>query len=355
MKIIYDNQIFYNQNFGGPSRYFVELIKELNEINCQTNIISPFHQNIYLKELSSKLKIELTTKLKKNFFLNKLNFLTSSFFFKKFDYDIYHATYFDRYYISSKPKIITVYDLIHEKFSSEFKLKKFPKKNIINYVDHFLCISENTKKDLIEYYNVNEKKISVTHLASFIDNNQVIVNKITYPFFLYVGSRKRYKNFRLLLKAFSNLKDIKDNFKIICFGGGNFLKEEVDYIKELSLNPTKIKNIQGSDKVLVSLYKQAEALIYPSMYEGFGLPILEAMSCGCPVISSNSSSLPEVYGNAALSFENNSVENLTHCINKISTDKTLRELLIKKGFQRSKEFSWKKCAKETLSVYKTLI
>ena len=218
-----------------------------------------------------------------------------------------------------------------------------------------MCISENTKKDLIEYYNVDEKKITVTHLASFIDNNQTIVNKITYPFFLFVGSRKRYKNFRLLLQAFSKLKDIKDNFEIICFGGGKFLKEEINYMKELSLNPAKIKNIQGSDKILVSLYKQAMALIYPSIYEGFGLPIIEAMSCGCPVISSNSSSLPEVYGTAALSFENNSVENLTHCINKISTDKTLRDLLIDKGFQRSKEFSWKKCAKETASVYKKLI
>ena len=179
--------------------------------------------------------------------------------------------------------------------------------------------------------------------------------KIENPFFLFVGSRKRYKNFRLLLQAFSKLKDIKENFEIICFGGGKFLKEEIDYMIELSLNPTKIKNIQGSDKILVSLYKQAVALIYPSIYEGFGLPIIEAMSCGCPVISSNSSSLPEVYGTAALSFENNSVENLTYCITKISTDKTLRDLLIDKGFQRSKEFSWKKCAKETASVYKTLI
>jgi len=355
MKIVYDNQIFYNQIFGGPSRYFAELIKELIKINCQTKIISPFHQNIYLKELSPNLKIEFTTKLRKNFFTNKLNFLTSNFFFKKFNYDIYHLTYFDKNYFSTKPKVITVYDLIHEKFSNEFSLKKFPKKNIINNVDHFLCISENTKKDLIEYYNVDEKKITVTHLASFIDNNQTIVNKITYPFFLFVGSRKRYKNFRLLLQAFSKLKDIKDNFEIICFGGGKFLKEEIDYMKELSLNPAKIKNIQGSDSILVSLYKQAVALIYPSKYEGFGLPIIEAMSCGCPVISSNSSSLPEVYGTAALSFENNSVENLTHCINKISTDKTLRDLLIDKGFQRSKEFSWKKCAKETAFVYKTLI
>ena len=106
---------------------------------------------------------------------------------------------------------------------------------------------------------------------------------------------------------------------------------------------------------MFSLYKQAVALIYPSSYEGFGLPILEAMSCGCPVISSDSSSLPEVYGEAALSFENNSVENLSDCIKKISTDNSLREFLIEKGLNRSKEFSWKKCADLTSAIYKKLI
>lgn len=355
MKIVYDNQIFFNQNFGGPSRYFVELVKELNKINYNSVIISPFHQNIYLKEISSSHKKEITTSLKKNIFLNKLNNFASNHFFKNIEHDLYHLTYFDKCYKSIKPKIITVYDLIHEKFSNDFNLNYLPKKEVFKNINHFLCISENTKNDLIEYYDIDEAKISVTHLASFIDQNQNIQVKIEKPFLLYVGSRKRYKNFRLLLQSFSKLPNINKNFDIICFGGGEFLKEEIDYMIKMKINLKNIKNIQGSDAILVSLYKQSVALIYTSSYEGFGLPIIEAMSCSCPVISSNSSCLPEVYGDAALPFENNSLENLSHCISKITADPTLRNLLIKKGLQRSKNFSWKKCAEKTASVYKALI
>tara|TARA_A100001388_G_C28756008_1_gene494986 strand:- start:753 stop:1820 length:1068 start_codon:yes stop_codon:yes gene_type:complete len=355
MKIIYDNQIFFNQNFGGPSRYFVELVKELNKTNFNSLIVSPFHQNIYLKTVSSEYKKVITTRFKKNFLINKLNDILSNRLFKSTKHDLYHLTYFDKCYQSDKPKIITVYDLIHEKFNKDFDLNDFPKKKIFKDINHFLCISENTKKDLIEYYNIQEEKISVTHLASFIDQNQNVTFKMEHPFFLFVGSRKRYKNFKLLIKSFSKLPEIMKNFEIICFGGGEFLKEEIDHIREMNVDPNKVRNIQGSDEILVSLYKQSVALIYTSNYEGFGLPILEAMSCGCPVISSDSSCLPEVYGDAALSFENNSVENLSHCINKISTDISLRKLIIKKGFQRSKKFSWKKCADKTASVYKTLI
>ena len=292
---------------------------------------------------------------KKNLLIDKLNWLISSYHFKKKDHDLYHLTYYNKYYKSNKPKIITVYDLIHEKFKDEYNFDELPKKKILDEVDHYICISHNTKKDLVEYYNIDDKKISVTHLGSSMNIIQNVEYKIDKPFFLFVGSRKRYKNFRLFLKSFSKLNEIKKNFDIVCFGGGNFLKEELDYLQELSIDIKKVKNIQGSDKILASLYKSSFSLVYPSSYEGFGLPILEAMSCGCPVIASNSSSLPEVYGDSALSFENNSVENLCDCIKKISTDNSLRSLLIKKGLQRSKEFSWKKCALETSIIYKKLI
>lgn len=355
MKIIYDNQIFYNQAFGGPSRYFVELIKELNKIDYNPIIISPFHQNTYLKSISSRYKKELTTSLNKNFFLNKLNNFASNYFFKNINHDLYHLTYFDKCYVSNKPKIITVYDLIHEKFSNDFNLDYLPKKKVFKNINHFLCISENTKKDLIEYYDISEDKISVTHLASFINENQNIEIKIEKPFLLYVGSRKRYKNFKLLVQSFSKLSKLNRNFDIICFGGGKFLKEEIDYMSEMKVDIKKIINIQGTDETLVSLYKQSVALIYTSSYEGFGLPIIEAMSCGCPVISSNSSCLPEIYGDAALPFENNSLEDLTNCISKITTDISLRNLLINRGLQRSKKFSWAKCAEKTAFAYKTLI
>ena len=356
MNIIYDHQIFSSQNLGGPSRYFVELIKELIILKNYPTIIAPINQNIYLKEISLKFKKEFFFKFEKKSHLSQLlNDLITKYYFKKIKHDLYHLTYYNNCFSTNKPKIITVYDLIHEKFISEFNLKTFPKKKIFKNIDHFICISENTKKDLINYYDIDEKKITVTYLANSLKSKEIKKFKSIKPFFLYVGSRKRYKNFELLLKSYSLNKKIINNFDIVCFGGGKFVKEEIENIKNLSINLNSIHHIEGSDEILSSLYSSAEALIYPSKYEGFGLPILEAMSFGCPVISSNASSLPEVYGDAALTFSPASSENLIHCIEKITNDSELRKTLIKKGYNREKIFTWKKCANETNELYKKLV
>ena len=356
MNINYDHQIFSNQNFGGPSRYFVELIKELINLKNQPVVIAPFHQNIYLAEISSKFKKDFFFKIgKKNLLTQKINDLVSNYIFGKNNYDLYHLTYYNKCFDTKKPKTITVYDLIHEKFMDEFDLKSLPKKKVFSNIDHFFCISNNTKNDLMDYYNIDEKKITVTYLANSIKNYNSLKNNSKKPYFLYVGSRKRYKNFKIILESYSKLPEIMENFDIICFGGGKFLKEEIEYMNQLSIDLNKVHYKDGSDEVLSSLYTYSEALIYPSKYEGFGLPILEAMSLGCPVISSNTSSLPEVYGHAALTFSPESIEDLMQCLIKITTNDDLKKKLISKGYKREKEFSWKKCALETSSVYKSLI
>jgi len=356
MKILYDHQIFSNQAYGGPSRYFTELIKELIQLNEEPTIIAPVNQNIYLKDINLKFKKEFFLKIKqKDFFTKIINDLFSNYYFRNSTYDLYHLTYYSDCYPSKKPKIITVYDLIHEKFMSEFKLNSLPKKKIFENVDHFLCISENTKKDLINYYNIDDKKITVTYLANSFKLKVIEKFPLHKPFLLYVGSRKRYKNFELLLKSFSLCEKIKKEYDIICFGGGEFIIQEIESMKNLSINVNSVHNVQGSDQILSSLYSSAEALVYPSKYEGFGLPILEAMFFGCPVIASNTSSLPEVCGDAALTFSPNSTEELINCINKISTDSKFKRELIKKGYEREKSFSWKKCALETYHVYKNLV
>tara|TARA_Y100001970_G_C14134985_1_gene803788 strand:- start:74 stop:1141 length:1068 start_codon:yes stop_codon:yes gene_type:complete len=355
MKILYDHQIFTNQRFGGPSRYYTELIKELIKIKNEPIVISPINNNIYLETIPSKFKKEFFLSFQKNVLLNKLNNLISKYYFNKLNYDLYHLTYYDLCFSEKKPRVITVYDLIHEKFNKEFNFNEFPKREIFKKVDHFFCISQNTKKDLMEYYNIDESKISVTYLASSIRASKKNLKSYSKPFLLYVGSRKRYKNFRLLLEAYSKLDKIKKDFDIICFGGGKFLKEEINYIKELSIKIDSIQQIEGSDEILSNLYLNATVLIYPSKYEGFGIPILEAMSLGCPVISSNVSSLPEVYGNAALGFSPNSSDELINCINKVVFDNFQRDQLIEKGLKRKNLFSWKKCAQQTNDIYKKLI
>ncbi len=355
MKVIYDHQIFSHQNKGGPSRYFAQLIKGLVSLNKKPMIIAPINNNIHLEDIASQFKKKFPLNINKNFLTKILNNSISKFYFKFMNYDLYHLTYYNECFNSTKPKVITVYDLIHEKFIDEFKLSSFPKKKIFENIDHFICISENTKKDLINYYGINEKKITTTYLANSLKFQTSKKFKLPKPFFLYVGSRKRYKNFTLLLKSYSLDEKIKKNFDIVCFGGGKLIREEINNIKDFKIDLSSIHQIEGSDKILSSLYSSAEALIYPSKYEGFGLPILEAMSLGCPVISSNTSSLPEVYGEAALNFNPSSSEELLDCIIKIINNNELKEAYIKKGYAREKIFSWKKCAVETNKIYQNLI
>jgi glycosyltransferase involved in cell wall biosynthesis len=360
MKIFYDYKIFIQQSTGGPSRYFIELIKELIILQKDLKVISPIYINQYLKEIDSKYKIGFYINNRKylGLLVELYNILFSKYLFKNKNYDILHTTYYSDFLPQSKkPKVITVYDLVHEIFSNDFNYKNFPKRKIFDQIDHFICISENTKKDLIKYYNINEKKISVTYLANF--KKDLITEQSNFnldkPFFLYVGNRKRYKNFKVLIKAYSNIANIKNNFKIICFGGDKFLKEELDYFRQNNINDENVIQLEGDDFLLTTLYKKAYALIYTSKYEGFGLPLLEAMSNRCAVISSNAGSLPEVYGGAALSFNPDSSDDLMRCLIKITDDNNYREELINLGLKRTSLFSWKKCALETYNVYKNLV
>ncbi len=357
MKILYDYQIFYNQRYGGPSRYFVELIKELINLNYDLKVISPIYINNHLKELNQKYVLGSYFENTKNMgYIFKLyNELRIKYFIKKNNFDIIHSTYYKDIYNTKNPLVITVYDLIHEIFSYEYNFNDLPKKKIIEKAEHLICISENTKNDLIKFYNVPEHKVSVVYLANYLKKKSNDKIKTTKPFFLYVGSRKRYKNFSLLVNAYKKLKKINENYNIVCFGGGNFLKEEILNFKDKNIDIKKLIYLEGDDELLSKLYNSAEAYICTSKYEGFGLPVLEAMSHGCPVICSNSSSLPEVYGNAALSFNPNSEENLEECINNFLNNSSLKDKMIESGHQRVKNFSWKKCAEETSKIYKSLI
>ena len=209
---------------------------------------------------------------------------------------------------------------------------------------------------MIKYYDIDEKKTSVVYLSSFEDNKNFLTKyKSNKPFFLFVGTRNRYKNFALLVKAYANESFINNSFDLICFGGGKFNKDELDLFIKHKLDLNKIHHLEGRDDLLVSLYKSATAYVCTSFYEGFGLTLLEAMQYGCPVISSNTSSLPEVYGDAALTFSPYSVEELRNCLNKIASMDSIKNEISIKGLRHVKNFTWEKCTQDTLKVYKSLI
>ena len=364
MKILFDYYGFSLQKFGGISRYFVELNKVLNKNKINSKIIAPIHKNLHLKDckFNSKINFYLNKYPKyTNQFINNYNFYLTNLIINFSNPEIIHQTYYSNksFYINKKRTklILTVYDLIHEIFYNDFGFDKNhrPKSFSLQNSDHIICISYKTKIDLMEIYKIPEEKISVIHLAytNFDDfKKDKIIND---PYLLFVGSRKRYKNFFTFLKAFSISNSLKSDFKIVCFGGGIFEKKELEIINELGLDVNNIIQIEGDDKVLSNLYKNAESFIFPSLYEGFGLPIIEAMSYGCPVILSSIDVFKEIVEDSASFFDPYSAESIKEKIENLVYSNENKQKFITRGYNQIKKFTWENCANNTLNVYKKII
>jgi glycosyltransferase involved in cell wall biosynthesis len=253
--------------------------------------------------------------------------------------------------------------MVHELYPDMFaddNPTRFQKRCSVERADHVICISENTRRDLIEILKVSSEKISVVHLGvdalekagKFPGGEE---GRFPKPFLLYVGHRAGYKNFTALLRAFASSPDLAKDFDLVAFGGGPLSPAEVELIAQLRLPADSVRQVGGDDSLLGAHYRAAAAFVYPSIYEGFGLPPLEAMAQGCPVISSNTSSMPEVIGDAAEFFDPLDVESLAHSLHKVLSDQCYAGDLVQRGHRRLRQFSWERCARETLDVYKALL
>jgi glycosyltransferase involved in cell wall biosynthesis len=256
---------------------------------------------------------------------------------------------------------LTVFDMIHERCPESFSAAdpmSSIKARAIRRVDHLFCISENTKRDLLDILDVPEEKVTVTYLAADpLPDVHVPIRHLTgdMPFLLFVGGRFGYKNFMSTLRAVATSQWLRDNFRIVCFGGGALTQAERALIVELGLASDSVVQFGGPDTLLAALYREAVALVYPSSYEGFGIPPLEAMSVGCPVICSNASSIPEVVGNAGVFFDPADVEAQRAALESVLQASEIRSSLIAEGYVRYKHFSWARCASETLAAYRELV
>ena len=366
MRVLFDHQIFSRQVVGGVSRLFVELVKEFRnnpQFEIEADISVKISNNIYLRDLYQTqqfLPSKNTVFHRKIFsFINSLKNIEE---IKSKKYDIFHPTYFDPYfikYLSEMPFVLTIYDMIHEIYPENRGLMDKTiewKKYLANKANHIIAISENTKKDIMRILGVNEKKISVVYIPSSLSSakssSKSGVSTLPKKYILYVGQRGGYKNFVTLLEAFMQLSPQYEEFVLFCVGG-DFSKEEMQHISSYNLEE-KVLACRLSDSELISAYRNAEVFVYPSLYEGFGIPPLEAMENSCPVVASNVSSIPEVCAEAALYFDPSSIEDLKKQLTKILNNNKLRKEMIKKGIKRSKAFSWKQSAEKLSFVYKNL-
>lgn len=375
MKIAYDPQIFGAQTYGGISRYFCEIASRIAMMpGADVSITAPMYINNYISNLPNNIisgfrapNMDCFQRSSgKNYpqlAIRSLGMLMGDLMLRFNSPDIIHETYFSPYRLGSRnlPRVTTIHDMIHEKFpkSSSYatKISQY-KACAVKRADHVICVSESTKNDVIEILGLEKSKISVIHhgfsLINQSENNANINLNTDKPYLLYVGNRSGHKNFLGLVEAYESCPNIKNNLDLICFGGGFFNDKEINFMRELGFIDGRIRHIAGNDQLLAKLYENATAFIYPSLYEGFGIPPLEAMSHNCPVICSNTSSIPEVVGDAGEYFDPHNRESMLGAIERVVESSDYRKLLISKGRKRLKNFSWDNCALRTFDIYRKL-
>ncbi len=364
MKILYDFQIFEEQKVGGVSRYFFELMKQFENKN-ETSVLFPMFcsTNYYLKKgysFKSLLRkiddFEFKGKYRICNFLKSFSEDRLRKISQNRNYDLFHPTYYYNFPAKEvNPYVITVHDMIHELFCEQYEAlngQKFMKrkKEVILNAARIIAISEQTKSDLLSIYGEQLKdKIDVVyHGSPFSLKIKKKENPLLHTkYILFVGGRKLYKNFTLFLKAIAPL--LNNELHLICVGG-EFDEEEKELIASVYLTDY-VKAKKVTDQELINLYQNARLFVFPSLYEGFGFPILEAFSCGCPVATSNRSSLAEVAGEAATFFDPESETSIYETVTEVLKSPSLRNELKTKGFQRLQFFSWEKCAAQTLLSY----
>ena len=366
MKILYDHLCF-QETYGGVSKYFVNMLKQFT-VDVPYEISVKYTKNEYIKTLA---KIKLNNNLDNTNIRGKwrlFHFINRNYSKIKLflgNYDIYHQTHYNpfayKYLPSTKKSVMTVFDMnffvIPEAYNNDNGSKMLAEwqKESVNKVNKIIAISKNTKKDIINVWNIPEEKIIVCYLACDEINIDDLdtTRKFQQPYILFIGTRHMYKNFAKYLSAFRVISERNKDLILVCTGSP-FNSSECNLINDLKLSD-KIFQISVDENEMAALYHNAEVFVYPSLYEGFGLPLLEAMNAQCPIICSNTSCFPEICEKAALYFNPYSIDDMVDVTTKVLNNSSLKMKLIEEGNKRKKMFSWKKCAEEHIGVYKSMI
>ncbi len=345
MKIYYDNIIFQLQKAGGISTYWTELIAHALRDNVDINFIDSPNENLSAQKLN--LNGRIVENIGSPLILNRFK----SIHLDKVKSDfIFHSSY-NRISPNKHAKnVVTIHDFVHEKFYGGVRkfLHSTQKTNALNIAEKIIAVSENTKADLLKMHpKIAPAKVEVIYNG--VSEDFYRLDSIKHngkPFLLFIGSREHYKNFDFSIKLVKELPD----FELYVVGQPFTKKEEQLITKTIPGRFKVLSNID--DRELNILYNQAFALLYPSSYEGFGIPILEAMKAGLPFIALNKSSIPEVAGDAGILVDELDIEAFKQAINNIANE---RDIYVAKGLERAKLFSWDKCYRQTMELYSKLI
>jgi len=366
LKVFFDHQKFSTQRYGGISRYFATLIDSIRRdpaFGYQTGVV--YSHNHYLPDHPGMLNHPLAKRLlasslvrNRLYALNQANCIR---LLKENAFEVFHPTYYDPYFLPylKKPLVITIHDMTYERLPEYFWAQdplSQQKRLNIERADLIIAISESTKRDLLDLYpQQNPDTIRVIHHGIELTAPLAVTPLPDVPndYLLFVGDRSGYKNFYLLLEAFRILAVRYPELHLVLAGGGDLAIAEREAIRRYNLDE-RITHHHVTDAELNALYQNAALFIYPSLYEGFGLPILEAFRAGCPILLSDTACFREIAGEAAAFFESRSLDDLLDRIQSLLDDTAQRQALIEKGRTRLLDFPIEACVQKTLALYQSL-
>lgn len=373
MRVLFDHQIFWLQKYGGISRYYAGLIQRLNHVDDVSPALSLWYSDNQHLASSTLVKdgiapakpllydaVRWGQSITKKDLMGFFDQRTSLKALRKHDFDIFHPTYYYPYFLDhlqGTPFVLTVYDMTHEIMSDFFRdddPTAMNKKRLAEGAERIIAISQSTKNDLVRICGIEPSKITVVHLASSLKASQavpVMPAGVPDDYLLFTGKRDGYKNFLPFVKTAAGIVKKDPKLHIVCGGGGPFTESELRSLKDLGISD-KVIQVGVDDATLMALYGGARAFVFPSLYEGFGIPILEAFECGCPVIATDRSSFPEVVGDAGLLFDPQEPDSLRNAISNVLENESLRASLIEKGRKRAELFPWDRTVKETVEIYR---
>lgn len=358
--VLYTGDIFRLQARGGITRYFCELIPRLTR---RTRVVAGLHQSQAIRDRTlpaeaafymPAFRLSPRPRAAFNAWIDARRVRSDSG-------SILHPTYYrDPARLPASPMVLTVYDMAHERFPALFRRRWWNsedparwKRAIVNRADRIVCISQSTQRDLIEYLGADQRKTRVIHCGatdwSGIQSEEV--PGLLQPFFLWVGERHTYKNFAATLEAWGR-SDAAGSTSILCVGGGPLLPGERESAAKLGV-AGRVVQMTLRDPQLKWAYQRAAGLLYTSQCEGFGLPLVEAMSLGCPVVASGTSSMPEVAGDAAIYVDPADPESIRAGIERcfaLGRDSAA----VAKLHERAAHFSWERCAEAHETLYREL-
>lgn len=358
MRVAFDEQIFAVQNYGGISRDFYEQARVLTQDPSLDVQLEPLQAPIVNEFLLQDTDLAAVLKVRRarGPYSALAKLLSRSR--KKAHVDVIHNTFYLPGGLSDYPKarrVATVHDMIPELLPhSRRKLDFLTRKaHYIHRAHHIVCVSESTRNDLLRVYPDLRTPISIAYpgVTNAFHPDQLPLEGQDQPYILHVGNRGHYKDGVTLLRAFLSIACRFPDFRLLLVGGGPLTRQESRLVEDSGVDADRVSQLALPERLIARAYAHAAATVFPSLYEGFGLPAVEAMASGSPLILAHTSSLPEVGGDAAIYFTPGDSRSLAQSMIEVLSNETQRAEMSRRGIERSHSFTWDSYTRNNLDAY----